>query len=114
VEQASSSSVLGDGSIEGVRLKDTQTGEESTLEVKGLFVAIGHTPATKFLQGQRARVRRVGLHRPQARHRYTNIEGVFAAGDVADADYRQAITAAGMGCQAALDAERWLGAQGLA
>ncbi len=105
--------VLGDDKVTGVRLKDTVTGEESTLEVKGLFMAIGHTPATKFLEGS-------GLHLTDKkyvdlkhRNSHTNIAGVFAAGDVADAEYRQAITAAGMGCQAALDAERWLAAQGI-
>lgn len=100
--------VLGDNTITGVRLKDTQTGEESDLEVKGLFVAIGHTPATGFLKGSGLEFDSKGYIKLNSRHSHTNIEGVFAAGDVADAEYRQAITAAGMGCQAALDAERWL------
>jgi thioredoxin reductase (NADPH) len=105
--------VLGDQVISGLRLKDTVTGEESTLEVRGLFVAIGHTPATKFLEGSGVETDAKGYIVLKSRHSHTNIEGVFAAGDVADAEYRQAITAAGMGCQAALDAERWLAAQGL-
>jgi len=105
--------VLGDEKITGVRLKDTKTGEESTLEVKGLFIAIGHTPATGFLKGSGVALDEKGYIKLAGRNSVTNIEGVFAAGDVADAEYRQAISAAGMGCQAALDAERWLAAQGI-
>jgi thioredoxin reductase (NADPH) len=105
--------VLGGERIEGVLLEDTVTGERSTLDVKGLFVAIGHTPATKFLQGSGVELDPSGYVALKARNSYTNIPGVFAAGDVADAHYRQAITAAGMGCMAALDAERWLAAQGV-
>jgi len=101
--------VLGDEKVSGVRLKDTETGKESTLAVKGLFVAIGHTPATRFLQGSGVELDDKGYIRLRTRHSHTNIEGVFAAGDVADSVYRQAVTAAGMGCMAALDAERWLG-----
>lgn len=106
--------VLGDERIEGVMLEDTATKQKSRLDVKGLFVAIGHTPATKFLAGSGVALTDKGYIRLDHRHSHTNIEGVFAAGDVADAEYRQAITAAGMGCQAALDAERWLGKAGLA
>jgi thioredoxin reductase (NADPH) len=106
--------VIGDEKIEAVRLKDTVSGDESSLEVTGLFIAIGHTPATQFLEGSGVEFDDSGYVALTHRHSHTNIEGVFAAGDVADAEYRQAITAAGMGCQAALDAERWLGAQGLA
>ncbi|MFG0286126.1 MAG: thioredoxin-disulfide reductase [Phycisphaerales bacterium JB039] len=105
--------VLGDEKTTGVRLKDTRTGAESTLDIKGLFIAIGHTPATRFLEGSGVALddkRYIALN---TRSSETNIEGVFAAGDVADAHYRQAVTAAGMGCQAALDAERWLNARGL-
>ncbi len=105
--------VLGDDLISGVRLKDTQTGEESTLEVNGLFVAIGHTPATKFIKDSGIEMNEKGYVHLHSRHSATNIDGVFAAGDVADAEYRQAVTAAGMGCQAALDAERWLAARGI-
>ncbi len=103
--------VIGDDKLHSVQLKDTVTGELSTLEVTGLFIAIGHTPATKFLEGSGLDTDDAGYLKLEGRHSATNIEGVFAAGDVADAEYRQAITAAGMGCQAALDAERWLGAK---
>lgn len=104
--------VLGESSITGLRLRDTRTGAESTLDVKGLFVAIGHTPATGFLRGSGIELDDKGYIALKHRDSRTNIEGVFAAGDVADSVYRQAITAAGMGCMAALDAERWLAAQG--
>lgn len=103
--------VLGDSFISGVRLKDTVTGEESTLEVKGLFVAIGHTPTTGFLKGAGVEMDASGYVVLRFRSSATNVEGVFAAGDVADSQYRQAVTAAGMGCQAALDAERYLAAK---
>lgn len=106
--------VLGQDHIEGLRLKNTVSGEESTLPVRGLFVAIGHTPATGFLEGSGITLTDKRYIHLEHRHSYTNIEGVFAAGDVADAEYRQAVTAAGMGCQAALDAERWLGKMNLA
>lgn len=100
--------VLGEDKITGIRMQDTVTGEESDLEVKGLFIAIGHTPATDFLKDSGLDFDSKGYIKLGTRHSHTNIEGVFAAGDVADAEYRQAVTAAGMGCQAALDAERWL------
>jgi thioredoxin reductase (NADPH) len=103
--------VLGDQSITGVLLEDTQTKARSTLEVKGLFVAIGHTPTTKFLRGSGLQFDENGYIILESRHSTTGIEGVFAAGDVKDKIFRQAVTAAGMGCQAALDAERWLAAQ---
>lgn len=105
--------VLGDEKVSGVKLQDTQTGEESTLDVKGLFIAIGHTPATQFLEGSGLETDDKGYLHLRGRNSKTNIDGVFAAGDVADSIYRQAVTAAGMGCQAALDAERWLSAQGV-
>jgi len=105
--------VLGDETITGVRLEDTETGEQSTLEVKGLFVAIGHTPATDFLDDAGLKMDDKGYLQIGCNNSYTNIEGVFAAGDVADAVYRQAVTAAGMGCRAAIDAERWLAGQGI-
>ncbi len=100
--------VNGDDRITGVELTDTVEGGTSTLEVSGLFVAIGHTPATKFLRGSGVELNDKGYVVMKDRTSRTNIEGVFAAGDLADAIYRQAVTAAGMGCQAALDAERWL------
>ncbi len=105
--------VLGGEKIEGVLLEDTKTGERSTLALKGLFIAIGHTPATRFLEGSGIELTEKGYIRLRSRHSATNIAGVFAAGDVADSEYRQAVTAAGMGCQAALDAERWLAGRGL-
>ncbi len=105
--------VLGDETVTGVRLKDTQTGEESTLDAKGLFLGIGHTPATEFLKDSGLNFDDKGYLQLEGHGMTTSIPGVFAAGDVADAEYRQAVTAAGMGCMAALDAERWLGAEGL-
>jgi len=105
--------VLGDEKITGIELEDTVTGEKSALDVAGLFVAIGHTPATGFIRESGLEFDDKGYIVLRSRSSATNIAGVFAAGDVADARYRQAITAAGMGCQAALDAEHWLGKQGL-
>ena len=96
-----------------VKLKDTVTGEESELAIKGLFVAIGHRPATKFLQDSGLEFDESGYIELKTRSSKTNIEGVFAAGDVADSTYRQAITASGMGCAAALDAEHWLASKDL-
>lgn len=92
--------------VTGVRVRDVKTGETSTLDVQGLFLAIGHKPNTDLFRGQVALDDQgyVVLHR----HTETSVPGVFAAGDVADRRYRQAITAAGMGCQAALDAQRFL------
>lgn len=90
-----------------VNLKDTITNEESKLDVDGLFIAIGHQPNTKLFSGI-LDMDEVGYLKVKLGTTYTNIEGVFAAGDVADKHYRQAITAAGTGCMAAIDAERWL------
>jgi thioredoxin reductase (NADPH) len=103
--------VTGDASITGVDLEDTVTGEKSHLPINGLFIAIGHTPATSFLKDSGIELDDARYVTLAGRDSHTNIEGVFAAGDVADSEYRQAITAAGMGCQAALDAERWLADQ---
>ncbi|MEM1184938.1 MAG: thioredoxin-disulfide reductase [Planctomycetota bacterium] len=105
--------VLGDEKISGVLLEDTVTGERSELDLAGLFIAIGHTPATTFLRDTALEFDDAGYIVLHDRSSTTTVPGVFAAGDVADAKYRQAITAAGMGCQAALDAEHWLGAEGL-
>ena len=105
--------VLGERFIEGVVLENLVTKQRSTLAVKGLFIAIGHAPATKFLQGTGIEFDDKGYVHLRNRSSETNIEGVFAAGDVADANYRQAVTASGMGCQSAMDAERWLAAQGV-
>lgn len=109
VECLSEPDHLGNEKLTGVVLEDTQTGERSELSVKGLFIAIGHTPATKFLRETGLEFDDAGYIDLKGRSSATNLPGVFAAGDVADAKYRQAITAAGMGCQAALDAEHWLG-----
>ncbi len=105
--------VVGDEVVTGLDLEDTQTGEKSHLKIKGLFIAIGHTPATQFLKDAGLEFDDKNYIALTQGSSATNIEGVFAAGDVADSVYRQAITAAGMGCQSALDAERWLGEQGL-
>ena len=103
----------GNEKIRAVQMEDTQTGETSELVIKGLFIAIGHTPATGFLRETPLQFDDVGYIDLKSRSSRTNIPGVYAAGDVADAKYRQAITAAGMGCQAALDAEHDLGAWGV-
>jgi len=100
--------VEGDESISGLRLKDTLTGEESRLEVGGLFVAIGHTPNSGFLDGAVELKENGYIETPIPWRTQTSVPGVFAAGDVMDDFYRQAITAAGTGCMAALEAERWL------
>ena len=99
--------ILGDAKITGVRLRDTVTGEESELAVGGLFVAIGHDPRSELFRGQLATESEGYLLVDQPSTR-TAIPGVFAAGDVVDHTYRQAVTAAGTGCAAALDAERYL------
>jgi thioredoxin reductase (NADPH) len=105
--------VLGQDKVSGVRLRNLKTNQESTLAVKGLFIAIGHTPNTGFLTGSGVELDGKGYIKLREGFRtFTNIEGVFAAGDVADAVYRQAVTAAGMGCKAAIDAERWLAEHG--
>jgi thioredoxin reductase (NADPH) len=105
--------VLGNDFIEGLLLENVLTKERTTLPVRGLFIAIGHSPATKFLQGAGLEFDEKGYIALTKRSSHTNIEGVFAAGDVADSTYRQAITASGMGCQAAMDAERWLAERGV-
>ncbi|MBU6364687.1 MAG: thioredoxin-disulfide reductase [Gemmatimonadetes bacterium] len=99
--------VLGDDAITGVRLRDTGTGAERDLEVGGLFVAIGHVPNTAFLGGQ-LETTPGGYVKVVPGRTATSVSGVFAAGDVIDDYYRQAITSAGSGCMAALEAERWL------
>jgi thioredoxin reductase (NADPH) len=104
--------VLGDKSVEGVRIKNRTTGETQDVPVKGFFVAIGHNPNSEvfkpFLNMDEA-----GYILTQPGTAKTNVDGVFAAGDVQDKIYRQAVTAAGSGCMAALDAERYLSAKGL-
>ena len=106
------SEVLGYDEITGVRLVDTVTGEHSDLPLGGLFVAIGHRPNTGFLAGQLA-LTPSGYIRVTSWRTCTSVDGVFAAGDVMDDYFRQAITAAGTGCMAALEAERWLAHKGL-
>jgi thioredoxin reductase (NADPH) len=102
--------VEGDGCVEQVRLRDTVTGESSDLKVGGLFVAIGHDPNTEVFRGQvDMQNGYIVVEEPTTR---TSVEGVFAAGDVVDHVYRQAVTAAGMGCKAAIDAERFLESEG--
>ncbi|MEM1354393.1 MAG: thioredoxin-disulfide reductase [Planctomycetota bacterium] len=103
--------ILGDEVISGVKLINNQTNEESELALGGLFMAIGHTPITDFLGGQLETDETGYLVLKDPGRSMTDIEGVFAAGDVADHVYRQAVTAAGMGCKAAIDAERWLAEQ---
>ena len=106
--------VLGDDHVTGVRLKNVKTDEESDFECRGVFLAIGHTPASQFLDGSGIDTDEKGyIKLPDGGRSLTNIEGVFTAGDVADAVYRQAVTAAGMGCRAAIDAERYLAEQGI-
>ena len=97
----------------GVRVRNLKTGESSILKASGMFVAIGHTPNTQFLKGQLETDSNGFIILKDPLRTTTSVEGVFAAGDVADSVYKQAITAAGMGCKAALDAERWLAAQGI-
>lgn len=105
--------VLGQDEITGIRIQDTITGEERTMQVGGLFVAIGHTPNTAFLKGQLDTTEHGYVVTRCAWRTETSVEGVFAAGDVIDDYYRQAITSAGTGCMAALEAERWLAHHGL-
>jgi thioredoxin reductase (NADPH) len=106
--------VLGEnGVMTGVRLRNTKTGEESDLAVKGLFYAIGHTPNTSLFKGQ-IELDDTGYIVTRPGSVETSVEGVFAAGDVQDHEFRQAITAAGTGCMAAMLAERWLSINGLA
>jgi len=102
--------VLGEDSVEGIRIKNLETGKEQELEVDGFFAAIGHAPATGIFKGQ-VEMDEGGyiLHK---QHTMTSVPGVFAAGDVSDKRYRQAVTAAGDGCRATIDAERWLEVQG--
>lgn len=102
--------VLGDQAVEGIRIVNNKTGEKTDLNVTGFFLAIGHKPNTDIFKGW-LDMDEVGYlkHKPDSTH--TNIEGVFVSGDAADKKYRQAVTAAGTGCMAALDAEKYLAAK---
>jgi len=106
--------VLGDKKtgVTGVKTKNTQSGEQKTVPMNGLFVAIGHEPNTELFKGQ-LEMDPVGYIKVQPGTTRTSIPGVFASGDAADPVYRQAVTAAGTGCMAAIDAERWLASQGV-
>jgi thioredoxin reductase (NADPH) len=104
--------IFGNGHMEGVKIRNTKTGEESKLQSKGLFYAIGHKPNTDLFQGQ-IELDEVGYIATKHGSVETSVEGVFAAGDVQDHEFRQAISAAGTGCMAAMLAERWLSSAGL-
>lgn len=103
--------VLGENEVEGLRLHNNKTGEDSELKVNGFFVAIGHKPNTDLFKGI-IDMDDLGYIQTKPDSTYTNIEGVFASGDAQDHVYRQAVTAAGTGCMAAIDAERWLAERG--
>ncbi|GAA3460524.1 thioredoxin-disulfide reductase [Saccharothrix longispora] len=105
--------VLGEGSVSGVKTRDTRTGEVVEHPFTGFFVAIGHDPRSSLVKGQ-VELDGEGYVVTKGRTTYTNVDGVFAAGDLVDHTYRQAITAAGSGCSAAIDAERWLAEHGVA
>jgi thioredoxin reductase (NADPH) len=103
------SGILGEDKVTGLKLRDTRTGEEREIAADGLFIAIGHDPRSDLFKGQ-IELDEEGYVKVAAPGTRTNLEGVFACGDVVDHTYRQAITAAGTGCAAALDAERYLSA----
>ena len=103
-------SVEGENTVTGLKLRDTVSGDESVLPVTGVFVAIGHDPRSELIRGQ-LDLDGDGYVLVRGHTTYTSLDGVFAAGDLVDHTYRQAITAAGTGCSAAIDAERWLAEQ---
>ena len=111
VTNATVARVHGENSVTSLTLRDTVTGEERPLEVTGMFVAIGHDPRSELVKGQ-VEIDGEGYVQVQAPTTATNVTGVFAAGDLVDHRYRQAVTAAGTGCAAAIDAERWLADRG--
>jgi len=104
--------ILGENKVEAVRIKNTKSGELQTIPISGFFVAIGHQPNSDIFKGW-LDMDEAGYLKTIPGSSKTNIEGVFASGDVQDKIYRQAVTAAGSGCMAALDAERYLSAKGL-
>jgi len=104
--------ILGQNEVEGVRISNIKTGEKQILNVTGFFVAIGHKPNTELFEGWIDMDENKYLKTVAGRS-FTNIEGVFASGDAQDHIYRQAVTAAGSGCMAALDAERYLSEKGI-
>jgi len=104
--------IVGEKTVSGATVINTKTKEERSLEVTGFFVAIGHDPNSKIFKGW-IDMDEVGYIKTIPGTSKTNVEGVFAAGDVADHVYRQAVTAAGTGCMAAIDAERYLAAKGI-
>ena len=103
--------IVGDTKVSGLRLRDTVTGDDSELDATGLFVAIGHEPNSALLKGQ-LELEDNGYVKTFDGTTRTSVDGVFACGDVQDHYYRQAVTSAGSGCMAAIDAERWLEARG--
>ena len=108
--------ILGDDKVTGVEIKNTQTNEISKVEIDGVFVAIGHDPVTKLFQGQvgldeKGYIKKMINDKWPTINMMTSVEGVFVAGDVHDYHYKQAVTAAALGCQAAMDCEKWLEAQ---
>ena len=99
--------VIGDMVVEGLRMINNKTGEKEEIAITGLFIAIGHKPNTEIFDGQ-LDMDDAGYLITKGKSTHTNLPGVFASGDVQDKEYRQAVTAAGTGCMAALDAERYL------
>jgi thioredoxin reductase (NADPH) len=99
--------ITGQNEVEGVILRNLKTGEKKNVACRGFFVALGHKPNTEVFKGL-VEMNEVGYIVLKQERSCTSVEGVFAAGDCADHVYRQAVTAAGMGCKAAIDAERWL------
>ena len=105
--------VLGEQKVEGVRIRNVETGATTDLKVQGLFLALGHTPATSVFEGQLELEKGYAVLKPRdGLATATSVDGVFAAGDVHDFRYRQAVTAAGFGCMAALDVQHWLQTHG--
>ena len=103
--------IKGDNTVQSVTLESTESGDQTEMPVNGVFIAIGHKPNTELFTEQIDLDENGYVVRPTDGSTRTNVEGVFAAGDVADHTYRQAVTAAGTGCMAAIDAERWLASQ---